>query len=75
MVVLSLVAASAELCAACGRVDAVGLLLIFSCRSNEVLRASVFRARVRKPMAEDDLRRRARYLLQSTAVNTRLAKC
>ena len=73
MVVLSLVAASAELCAACGRVDAVGLLIVNSCRSSKVLRSSVFRAHVREPMAKDDLRRRARYLLHYTAVNKTIA--
>ena len=39
-------------------------------RERAVLRTSVFRARARRPMAKDDLRRRARYLLLPMAVNT-----
>ena len=73
MVVCRVVAAFAELCAACGRVDAVGLLIVNSCRSSKVLRSSVSRFHGREAMSKDDLRRRARYLLQYTAVNTPIA--
>ena len=73
MVVLLLVAASAELCAACARGDAVGHSIGFSSSRPRCAANQRFRARVRKQMAKDDLTRRAHYLLQSAAVTRSLA--
>ena len=70
MVVLLLVAAFAELCVACARREAVGVPIIFSCRSNEVLGTAFFAVALNNWYVRVILAALRRTLVQFVATNT-----